>query len=654
MQPKYSSLALAIMSAIAGQVMAEEVLEVSKPLPVSSVEVTADTELLQASPSSDGGDLLRAVNGVSGSRMGGRGIDPVIRGQKQNQLNIVLDGAYLYGGCPNRMDPPTTYTAAESYDRVTVIKGNRSVIYGPGGTGGTVLFERERPGLDADKPYRGQVSAAYSSNSETTNLSADLAAGSDSGYLRFVTESADADNYDDGNGDDVRTSYETKSNALMVGAKVADTTWLEASYEQVNEEDVLFPGAGMDSPYSDAETLRLKLDHASDHPLFQRVRAELYRSDINHLMDNYSLRAAPVMMGMPMQMAAPTSSDTLGGRILIESWLGGHQIQWGVDHQDNTRDGSRLRVNMDGSTTEVGVLWPDVNIRQTGLFGEVKRWTGQGNLITAGMRYDYVQVDTKRLADNETIDENNLSGFVTWTQRLNGQYRMESTISRSVRTADATERYISGSGGWSGNPALDPEKHHQLELVLLSEQADLSWSLAGYYNRVDDYINRTAGLNETGTSYENIDAALMGIDFDLAWQLTPTLQLRNGVSWVKGRNLDDNTDLSQIPPLTATLALDYRRDALRAGVEWEVAAQQGDVCLAADCDGLDVRKTPGYGVVNLNAGYDFNPSVSVGAGINNLFDKAYAYHLNREDALGNTAQVNEPGRTAWLRLTARF
>jgi iron complex outermembrane receptor protein len=67
-----------------------------------------------------------------------------------------------------------------------------------------------------------------------------------------------------------------------------------------------------------------------------------------------------------------------------------------------------------------------------------------------------------------------------------------------------------------------------------------------------------------------------------------------------------------------------------------------------------VRKTPGYGVVNLNAGYDFNPSLSLNAGVNNLFDKAYAYHLNREDLFGNTAQVNEPGRTGWVRLTARF
>lgn len=669
MKFSYSSLPLAVMAALSVPVVptlvwAEDVLEVTKPLPVSAVITSSDTEAVQAAPSSDGGDLLRSINGVSGSRMGGRGIDPVIRGQKQNQLNVILDGAFLYGGCPNRMDPPTTYTAAESYDRVTVIKGNRSVIYGPGGSGGTVLFERERPMLDADNPYRGKVSAAYTGSSDTTNLSADLAAGGEQGYVRFVTEAADAGNYEDGNGNEVRSSYQAKSNALMAGIRLGEQTWLEGSYEQVNEEDVLFPGAGMDSPYSDSDTWRLKLDHTTDGGFIERVRAEVYRADVDHLMDNYSLRPLTAIMAMD----APTSSDTLGGRLLIDSRVRGHEIQWGVDHQENNRDASAIIASgmMAGRVT--GIQWPDVTIKQTGVFAEAKHYMAGGDLLKAGARYDYVRVDAGRTneaftggmlngqtpndlygnnADDNT-SEHNLSGFVSWTHRLNDQYRLESTLSRSVRTADATERYMA-TGTWRGNPSLDPEKHHQLELVLASETADLSWSLAGYYNRVDDYINRQ------NNRYDNIDATLYGLDFELAWQLDNHWQLRNGIAWVKGENRDDNTDLSQIPPLTATLALDYRRDALKAGVEWEVAAKQNDVCLSGSaCGGQDVRTTPGYGVVNLNAGYDFNPSLSLNAGINNLFDKAYAYHLNREDAFGNSAQVNEPGRTGWVRLTARF
>ncbi|GAA0783423.1 TonB-dependent copper receptor [Marinobacterium sediminicola] len=668
MKFSYSGLSLAVAAALSTCAMAQDILEVTRPLPISAVISSDDTEALQAAPASDGGDLLRTITGVSGSRMGGRGIDPVVRGQKQNQLNIILDGAYLYGGCPNRMDPPTTYTAAESYDRVTVIKGNRSVIHGPGGSGGTLLFERERPVFDSDKPYRGQISAAYIGNSDTANLSADLATGSERGYVRFITETSDAGNYDDGNGDVVRSSYQTESNALLAGFRLADRTWLEASYDQVSEDDVLFPGAGMDSPYSDSDTWRLKLDHSTSGGFVERVRAEVYRSDVNHLMDNYSLRTPSMMM-----MAAPTSSDTTGGRLLLDSRITGHELQWGMDHQENSRDASAMIAGGMMAGTVGGIQWPDVTIKQTGLFGEISHYMASGDRLKVGARYDLVRVDAGRTDEvftggglagqtpndryganaDDSTREHNLSGFVSWTHRISPQYRLESTVSRSVRTADATERYMATST-WIGNPSLDPEQHHQLELVLASETADLSWSLAGYYNRVDDYINRTASLNATGSHYENIDADLYGLDFELVWQINENLQLSNGIAWVKGRNRDDNTHLSQIPPLTATLALDYRRAAFKAGVDWEIAAQQNEVCLAGGCNGLDVRKTPGYGVLNLNAGYDFNASVSLAAGVNNLFDKAYAYHLNREDALGNSAQVNEPGRTGWMRLTARF
>lgn len=635
---------LAVYGAINTPLWAESqplLIDVAKPLPVSAGETGIDLEQSPA-PVADGGELLRDVTGVSGSRMGGRGIEPVIRGQQQNRLNVLLDGAYIYGACPNRMDPPTTYSASESYDRVLVLKGNHSVIYGPGGSGGTVLFERERPVFD-DKGYRGKLSAGYSDNGEAASLSADLAAGGERGYVRFITESAESGNYEDGAGDEVRSPYETESNALLLGARIAERTWLEGSYEQVREEDVLFPGAGMDSPYSDSDTWRLKLDHQPVGSSIQRIRAEIYRADIDHLMDNYSLRPA----GM-MQMAAPTSSDTLGGRLLIDSTIGGHQLQWGVDHQQNYRKGTRQMVMPSGMRRDVSALWPDVTIEQTGVFGEVKHYLSSDAWVTAGARLDHVTADADRTPVDDNASENNLSGFVTWNQRLDERYSLQSTLSRSVRTADATERYLD-AGAWQGNPDLEPEIHQQAELMLNAQAERFSWSVSAYVDRIDDFILRR------NSRYSNVGSELYGIDFELAWQLDPNWRLSNGVAWVRGNNRDDGSNLSQIPPLTATLALDYKRDSYRAGIDWLLVAQQSDVCLAGtDCGGLDLQKTPGYGVVGLNAGWDINPNLSLDAGIDNLFDKRYSDHLNREDLLGNSVQVSEPGRNAWLRMTARF
>ena len=45
---------------------------------------------------------------VSLSRMGGRGLDPVIRGQNEERVEVLLDGMRVEGACPSRMDPPTS------------------------------------------------------------------------------------------------------------------------------------------------------------------------------------------------------------------------------------------------------------------------------------------------------------------------------------------------------------------------------------------------------------------------------------------------------------------------------------------------------------------------------------------------------------------
>ena len=78
------------------------------------------TEELELRPSADGGELLRSIPGVSGTRMGGRGIDPIIRGQSQNRLNIlrtIRRSARIAGGSarkPARLASPD-YSTAKSW-----------------------------------------------------------------------------------------------------------------------------------------------------------------------------------------------------------------------------------------------------------------------------------------------------------------------------------------------------------------------------------------------------------------------------------------------------------------------------------------------------------------------------------------------------------
>ena len=414
----------------------------------------------------------------------------------------------------------------------------------------------------------------------------------------------------------------------------------------------------MNSPYADAENSRLKLEHQFTQGALRSLKVEAYKSDVIHLMDN-------------SMMSSPSTSDTEGMRIVLDANAADIDWTFGADMQNNDRTAIAY-MNMNGMAAFS--QWPGVSIDQTGIFVEGEKALTRDDVLKAGMRYDRVEASASRAGEtfgmatpasqytavNGTTetdsDENNVGGFASWTHRLNEQYTIETTFSRSVRTADATERYVAKTGAtpWIGNPQLAPEKHHQLEAVLASDQGDLNWTLTGWYNRVDDYILR---FKSGGTEqYKNVDATLYGLEAGLSYKLTETLQFGSSLAWLEGENTSDDTNLSRISPLELNTSLDYQKQQWKAGIEWKLVAQQNDVCLSSDaCGGQDVRKTPGYGLVNLHGEYAASNGFVVAMGVDNLFDKDYTLHESRDYVLDSAPiQVAEPGQNIWIKLSAHF
>lgn len=68
---------------------------------------------------------------------------------------------------------------------------------------------------------------------------------------------------------------------------------------------------------------------------------------------------------------------------------------------------------------------------------------------------------------------------------------------------------------------------------------------------------------------------------------------------------------------------------------------------------LDNGETPGFAVLDLSGRYALNKQVDVKLGVDNVFDRTYAEHLNRSNYFDPVqVQINEPGRNVWLRLSA--
>ena len=72
----------------------------------------------------DVGGFFREVPGASVIKKGGMALDPVIRGSKYDQLNVIIDGGVrVFGACPNRMDPSTAHVSRRIWRRSSCSKG---------------------------------------------------------------------------------------------------------------------------------------------------------------------------------------------------------------------------------------------------------------------------------------------------------------------------------------------------------------------------------------------------------------------------------------------------------------------------------------------------------------------------------------------------
>ncbi len=620
-------------------------------------------------PASDAGDWLRRINGIEAVRMGGHGLDPVIRGQQGNALNILVDGGYVLGGCPNRMDPPTAYAPLHSFDRVAVSKGVTTLQHGAGGSGGTVLFERSAPDVDGrEVQQQGSVGASYDDNGKRAGLHATLLAGNQNGYWRLFGERQTASDYEDGDGRRLHSGFETTSGGLALGFTPTADTELAFGYEGVRERDVEFAGAGMDAPKSDNDTLRGRLDHAFSDTL--RVENRLQFTTIDHVMDNYSLREPPVKMGMPMKMRSPTESDTLTWKSMAVQQLADSDLRYGVNVLQNGRD---ARIINDTADKVAFLSWPDVTTRQSGVFAELDHYLGERTTLSGGLRLDYSEASADaadRASDTGVVaadlyrrgygvaggldhDAWLVGGFLRGEQRLSDTDTLYASLSRAERDADATERYFA-KGDWVGNPDLDPEVHHQLDLGLERRLAHGGLEMAAFADRVDDYIFRDT---VDGVSvYRNIDATLYGVELsgDLRW--AHHWETRGQLSWVRGDNLDDGGALADIAPLRGRLSQFHVRDNWEAGLTARFSGAQ-------DRLGPDEMATSGYVVLDAEAAWRWQ-AMTLRIGVSNLLDKTYSDFLNRnrnasdpflaEDPASLSLPLNEPGRSLWAGIDYRF
>ena len=608
----------------------------------------------------DGGDLLKNINGVNAIRRGGHGLEAVIRGQSDQRLNTFLDGAMVYGACSAKMDPASTYANVNNYDSVTVIKGTQSVLFGAGGPGGIVSFKRVTNPVTKPEYRIGQN---FDSNAGSYTTSGNMVFPlSSSSYLRLNGSATNAGNYETGAGIKPLTEYSTTDYTVILGTLLSDGSKLEVNYSNNRQDKVGYPGLMMDIAYSYTDMYTLKYHRVTPLGIFNTMNVELFNTDIDHLMDNRTLRSGG------SAMATPASSDTYGGRIIGTI---GSDIRAGVDYEHNTKNAEQTMM---GSLKTY--LWPDVETEKLGLFFEKDM-----NNISYGLRYDQVELDPTRagvdpgagtmqnsanmvyaMAANGGYaaaakrDFDNVSGFLRFNNLMNGSSYVNLSINE--RAPDATELFHAKQNSSAmmrhvGNPHLSSERHMTIEIghegMLLGNHVTGSV----FYNDVDDYVttHRVADAAMGTRTYKNVDATLYGYEIT-AHRVVAGIDTTLNLNYTRAEDDTQNRALPQIMPLAGDLTFEIKSAQSNYGLRINFADMQDRF----DSKVLDVAGgTAGYTAYDIFAGFEPTPNLRFTVGMSNITDKRYATHLNTTNNLDAAAtRTDEPGRSLFGSINYEF
>ncbi len=639
--------------------------------------VTTDPKApAQPMPAHDGADALRAVPGFAVIRKGGTDGDPVLRGMAGSRLGVQLDGQCIFGGCGNRMDPPTAYVFPAAYDRITVVKGPQSVLHGPGNSAGVVLFERTYRRLAArESSLFGSVTAGSFGRFDAV---ADARTGAPEWQIRATGTTTRADDYADGAGRDVHSAYKRWS-ANATAAWTPDAlTFVELS-GAVSDGEAAYADRAMDGVKFARENYALRLRREQLTPLVAAVELRGFHNYVDHVMDNYSLRPFAASMMMPNPAVANPDRETTGATAQLELTPGeSTRLTLGADTQTNLHT---VRSTMNQTTVpyEAMARVRDARFKQRGLFGEAAVTLAPGSRAYAGARLDRWEATDSRAAvalSMMSTAPNPSAGHTRTSDLASGFVRYERDLSTSGRATTLfaglgrTQRY---PDYWEAikNESTDsvtafgtrPETTTQLDVGALGKLGALEWNASLFAARIDDFIlvqsgfTKPSGMMGTRSAVvtRNIDATTRGGEAGLVWRFASDWKLDASLAYVRGSNDTDARPLAQLPPLESRLALAYARPTWSAGALVRAVARQNRVAIGqGNIVGQDLGETAGFGTLSLHASWKPTTRARLSAGVDNVFDRAFAEHLSKSGAMVSgfvqTARVNEPGRTLWLKL----
>lgn len=198
-----------------------------------------------------------------------------------------------------------------------------------------------------------------------------------------------------------------------------------------------------------------------------------------------------------------------------------------------------------------------------------------------------------------------------WT--LRGGYG-EGFRAPTLKQASSSYEGAEGPHTFYGNGDIRPETSKSWELGLMYAKGAIDWELTAFRNSVTDLIT-TREIRRVGPRafyiYDNInDARIQGVETALRVDLGGGFDARLSGQWLDTEDKTSGKPLNARPDHLLNARLGWKQGPLSAALRLEHTGRQYVTSAA--------RKAPAYNLLHLQGGYAFNKHLRVTAGIDNI------------------------------------
>ena len=549
--------------------------KLAEPLQHTSV---ITREAISASTASDLPTLLRQESGVEIAQTGGIGTQSAIRirGSESDHVLVLIDGV--------RVNSVTTGTTAidqillDEIDRIEIVRGNVSSVYGSEAIGGVVqIFTRRGEG---DMKVSGKVGVGVD---DTRKLGLAISGALGGTRVHFGVAQTRSDGFSSARREFVPAPFTFAPEDIDDDAYRNTTMNLALSRQIQTGRDI-----GLTAFQSRGD---IEFDGTSQNHSNQTLTALSLYSD-NRWLPNWQSR-------VQLSQGSDELHSDMNGVAADRFKTRNRQLVW--NNLLNAELGV-VRLGVEG-------LWQSIDT-DAAYSDDARRVVSVVAGYTAAIGAHDLQMNVRH--DNYTDFGGATTGLLGYGYRLTSSLRVSVSASSAFRAPTFNELY----GPFGSNPALDPERAR-------SAEAGLTYNGAYGLARATAFITRTRDLinfvSPTFTATNVDQAENRGIELSWSGRLAG-LDARSALTFQNPEDKSAGLGLLRRADRFGSLSLgrqvgafDWRAEVLASGSHPDVHATS-----------FSRISVPGYAVLNLNLGWKPARDWKLSGKLVNLLDKDYA------------------------------